>query len=123
MSITRGIEVVYKDGTKIENDNRYIAWKNPMMDLWICDFLFDKCNLTFEKVWGNEYVCKIPNEFAWELADRLIKQEFEIFEGYHTTFGTDEKDKEDAQRYGQAIKELIEKVKDYEIISYYDYGN
>lgn len=122
MSITRGIEVVYKDGTRIENNNRYIAWKNPMMDLWICDFLFDKCDLKFEKTWDKYYVCKIPNEVAWELAERMINHDYEIFQGYHTSFGIEESEKEESKRYGEALKELIYKVNDYETLLYYDYG-
>ena len=122
MSITRGIEIHTKNNDIIDCDDRCASWKNILFDIWVSDYLFDKCNIEFAHDLGDGYICKIPKEILWQMAEDLEQGRFEIFPGYCSSFGFDEAEKRYAKTYAEKFKQMVNEIFDDEFFVYYDFG-
>ena len=125
MSITRGIEIRHKDPAK---DQPFyacpgVSWKDYGFDMWMSEWL---ClflpNLEPYETDEDYWSCIIEKEDLLRLAGDLLRGDLSICPKAYDWMEGEKLYEKDAKRFGEHFRYLAERLKDDEMLVYYDAG-
>lgn len=125
MSITRGIEIKKKEpgADNTINNNHFVSWKDRNFNMWVSEWIFTYIpeREMYERS-PEGWSFAIKKDDLLKMADDLIEHRFSVCSETYDGF-FDELVENYAYQFGLAFRTLAEKVKDDELLRYYDAGD